>query len=223
MSQPKVSFKYFLRFKKHGTAIWISHLDMVRTFQRIFMRAGLSIVFSEGFNPHPKMVFAVPLPLGASSDCELLEFRLEQERSPDYILQRMRGVCPPGIEIFSVENAERKFTDIRYASYDVYFSREDMEYLPAIVRRFNELDTAVVMKKNKSGEKEKDIKPSVGSVELTDFGIKAVLSVDSENFLGPELFMTALNSVGAQLGLAPVKYEAVARRKMLLQDMKSDF
>lgn len=223
MSQPKVSFKYFLRFKKHGTAIWISHLDMVRTFQRIFMRAGLSIVFSEGFNPHPKMVFAVPLPLGASSDCELLEFRLEQERSPDYILQRMRGVCPPGIEIFSVENAERKFTDIRYASYDVYFSREDMEYLPAIVRRFNELDTAVVMKKTKSGEKEKDIKPSVGSVELTEYGIKAVLSVDSENFLGPELFMTALNSVGAQLGLAPVKYEAVARRKMLLQDMKSEF
>ena len=58
---------------------------------------------------------------------------------------------------------------------------------------------------------------------LAEYGIKAVLSVDSENFLGPELFMTALNSVGAQLGLAPVKYEAVARRKMLLQDMKSDF
>ena len=42
------AIKYFLRFKKHGTAIWISHLDMVRTFQRIFMRAGLSIVFSGG-------------------------------------------------------------------------------------------------------------------------------------------------------------------------------
>lgn len=223
MSQPKVTFKYYLRFKKHGTAVWISHLDMVRTFSRIFMRAGISIVFSEGFNPHPKIVFAVPLPLGASSDCELLEFRLEEERSPSYLQQRLSAVCPAGIEIVSVEYAERKFTDIQFASYDFAFDPTVTDHLGSVVREFNSLDEILVVKKTKSGDKEKDIKPSVGSVELTDFGIRAVLSVNSEQFLGPELFMTALNKTADKLGLAPFAPASVRRTAMLLKDQKTVF
>jgi radical SAM-linked protein len=223
MSQPKVTFKYYLRFKKFGTAVWISHLDMVRTFQRIFMRAGISIVFSEGFNPHPKMVFAVPLPLGASSECELLEFRLEEERDPSYILQRLKSVCPVGIEIFSVELAERKFTDICYASYDLFFADDIIPSLGTVVEHFNSRAEAVVLKKTKSGEKEKDIKPSVGKIESTDFGIRAILSVDSENFLGPELFMTALNQSGEALGMARIAPISLNRTAMLLKNMKSEF
>ena len=223
MSQPKVTFKYYLRFKKFGTAVWISHLDMVRTFQRIFMRAGISIVFSEGFNPHPKMVFAVPLPLGASSDCELLEFRLESERDPAYILQRLKSVCPTGIEIFSVELAERKFTDICYASYDFTFSDDVLPAIGTVVEHFNTRPDAVVLKKTKSGEKEKDIKPCVGKVEATNFGIRAILSVDSENFLGPELFMTALNQTTEALGMPRISARSVNRTSMLLKNMISTF
>ncbi len=223
MSQPKVTFKYYLRFKKFGTAVWISHLDMVRTFQRIFMRAGISIVFSEGFNPHPKMVFAVPLPLGASSECELLEFRLEEERDPSYILQRLKAVCPAGIEIFSVELAERKFTDICYASYDIFFDADVIPALGTVVEHFIARPDAVVLKKTKSGEKEKDIKPSVGKVEATDFGIRAVLSVDSENFLGPELFMTALNQSAEALGMARISPASLNRTSMLLKNMTTRF
>ncbi|MBQ2733406.1 MAG: DUF2344 domain-containing protein, partial [Clostridia bacterium] len=143
MSQPKVTFKYYLRFKKFGTAVWISHLDMVRTFQRIFMRAGVNIVFSEGFNPHPKMVFAVPLPLGASSECELLEFRLEEQRDPDCILERLKAVTPVGIEIFSVELAERKFTDICFASYVIFFSDDVIPTLGTVVEHFNARPDAI--------------------------------------------------------------------------------
>lgn len=223
MSQPKVTFKYYLRFKKFGTAVWISHLDMVRTFQRIFMRAGISIVFSEGFNPHPKMVFAVPLPLGASSECELLEFRLEEERDPAYILQRLKAVCPVGIEIFSVELAERKFTDICYASYDIFFDADIIPTLGTVVEHFNSRGEVIVLKKTKSGEKEKDIKPSVGKVEATDFGIRAVLSVDSENFLGPELFMSALNQSSEALGMAHITPSSLNRTSMLLKNMKTQF
>ena len=223
MSQPKVTFKYYLRFKKFGTAVWISHLDMVRTFQRIFMRAGVNIVFSEGFNPHPKMVFAVPLPLGASSECELLEFRLEEQRDPDCILERLKAVTPVGIEIFSVELAERKFTDICFASYDIFFSDDVIPALGTVVEHFNARPDAIVLKKTKSGEKEKDIKPSVGSVEATSYGIRAVLSVDSENFLGPELFMTAFNQSTEALGMERIAPLSLNRTAMLLQNMKTRF
>ena len=223
MSQPKVTFKYYLRFKKFGTAVWISHLDMVRTFQRIFMRAGVNIVFSEGFNPHPKMVFAVPLPLGASSECELLEFRLEEQRDPDCILERLKAVTPVGIEIFSVELSERKFTDICFASYDIFFSDDVIPTLGTVVEHFNARPDAIVLKKTKSGEKEKDIKPSVGSVEATSYGIRAVLSVDSENFLGPELFMTAFNQSAEALGMERIAPLSLNRTAMLLQNMKTRF
>ncbi len=65
-----------LLFSKTGRARYISHLDLMRTFQRVFLRAGIRLRHTEGFNPHPYMVFALPLPVGCESDCELLDFDL---------------------------------------------------------------------------------------------------------------------------------------------------
>ena len=56
--------KMRLRFEKTGRAIYISHLDMMRTMQRVFARAGLELKYSEGFNPHPQISIALPLSVG---------------------------------------------------------------------------------------------------------------------------------------------------------------
>ena len=65
-----------LLFSKTGRAKYISHLDLMRTFQRAFARAHIQIKHTEGFNPHPFVSIALPLSVGYSSQCEILEFGL---------------------------------------------------------------------------------------------------------------------------------------------------
>ena len=63
-------------FTKSGTAKYISHLDLMHTMERAFLRAGITIRHTAGFHPHPYVSIPLPLPLGFSSQCELLEFGL---------------------------------------------------------------------------------------------------------------------------------------------------
>ena len=61
-------------FEKTGNARYISHLDLMRVFQRAFKRAGLPLTHTQGFNPRPSVSIALPLSLGVESRCELLDF-----------------------------------------------------------------------------------------------------------------------------------------------------
>ena len=72
-----------LLFSKTGRAKYISHLDLMRTFQRAFARAGIAIKHTEGFNPHPFVSIALPLSVGYSSQCEILEFGLLEGADPE--------------------------------------------------------------------------------------------------------------------------------------------
>ena len=77
-------------FEKTGNAVWMSHLDLMRVFQRAFKRAGLPLTHTQGFNPRPSVSIALPLSVGVESGCELLDFDLEGEKIPnEQILQRL--------------------------------------------------------------------------------------------------------------------------------------
>ena len=64
-------------FEKKGNAVWISHLDLMRVFQRAFKRAGLPLTHTKGFNPRPSVSIALPMSVGIEIGCELLDFELE--------------------------------------------------------------------------------------------------------------------------------------------------
>ena len=68
-----------LLFEKTGKAIYISHLDTMALFPRIFLRAGLHLKFTQGMSPHAYVSIALPLSVGMSSQCEILDFTLEEE------------------------------------------------------------------------------------------------------------------------------------------------
>ena len=72
-----------LLFSKSQRARYISHLDLMRTFQRAFLRAGVTIRHTEGYNPHPFVSVALPISVGYSSECEILEFGLVSPLSPE--------------------------------------------------------------------------------------------------------------------------------------------
>ena len=73
MSDPNARTIYNSRicFSRSGAAIWLGHLDMMRTFERSLLRAGLPVSYSLGFNPRPELVFALPAGVGITTEYHL--------------------------------------------------------------------------------------------------------------------------------------------------------
>lgn len=95
--------RYRVQFSKEGPARFWSHLDLVRNFERALRRAGLPVLYSQGFNPHPRFSFAAPLPVGMAGEKEYLDLELEQNISPKEIFFRLSRVFPPGVRIKEVQ------------------------------------------------------------------------------------------------------------------------
>ena len=100
--------KLRLRFRKTGRAIYISHLDLMKTVQRGFSRAGYDLKYSEGFNPRPQLSIALPLSVGMGSVCELMDFKLRNEADLTELPERLTAALPEGIEVTEVYEPQRK-------------------------------------------------------------------------------------------------------------------
>ena len=106
-----------LEFSKRGKAIYISHLDLMRTMGRAFLRAGLPICFSEGFNPHANISIALPLPLGHESSCELMDFAFQEPTCAIEALGRLNRALPEGIQAKRIYESKRPFKEIEYLKH----------------------------------------------------------------------------------------------------------
>jgi len=91
-----------LVFSKSGPLRFISHLDLLRAFQRIIRRAELPTAYSQGFNPHMLMSFALPLPLGMESAKDYAEIVLSEEMDVREILERLNQSTPEGLNFLTV-------------------------------------------------------------------------------------------------------------------------
>jgi len=94
--------KVRFRFCKSGHLRWLSHHDLIRTFERILRRAEVPFRRTQGFNPHPRLVFALSLPLGCEGRAEVGELELDEVIPPDELLERLRRQCPPGLEVLDL-------------------------------------------------------------------------------------------------------------------------
>ena len=92
-----ISGKLRLRFSKTGRAKYISHLDLMATMRRALLRAGLNLEYSKGFNPHPYMSVALPLPVGNGSICELMDVGITIDTLPDGLPGKINEVLPDGL------------------------------------------------------------------------------------------------------------------------------
>ncbi|HAN21308.1 MAG: hypothetical protein A2Y15_07300 [Clostridiales bacterium GWF2_36_10] len=106
-----------LFFKKIGNIRYISHLDLQRAMIRILIRSGLDITFSEGFNPHPRMAFAVPLSIYQESEYEIFDFKLNQETPFDEIKDKLSKGMPQGLDIIRVAEPKSKISSCYTARY----------------------------------------------------------------------------------------------------------
>lgn len=158
-----------LLFEKQGSAIWISHLDLMRLFQRAFKRAGLHLTHTQGYNPRPSVSIALPLSVGVQSCCELLDFDLDGDHlSNTEIARRLNSALVEGVRVLQVYDSGAKIKEIAYLSCQV-----QLEYdggVPAgagdAIGALFARETLPVEKKGKNGIQEQDIIPMIRSMEV---------------------------------------------------------
>ena len=188
-----------LLFSKMGRARYISHLDLMRTFQRAFARAGIPIKHTEGFHPHPFVSIALPLSVGYSSQCEILEFGLLEGTAHGEVPQRLTAAMPEGILVHECYLAQRKIKELAFVNYIMnleYPEGRPQEAEPAM-RELLSRDSLVVQKKSSKSRKgytELDLIPLIRSYNLEcqsdTMTLDAVVSAQNPG-VNPELIRAA--------------------------------
>lgn len=196
--------KLRLRFSKTGRAVYISHLDLMHTMQRVFSRAGYELKYSEGFNPHPQISIALPLSVGTSSVCELMDFKLTSDCDMKTLPAQLTAVMPEGIEALECYEPERKTAQLKYLAIEgVYeYDERDAGEMCEALREFYARDSIVITKKTKRGEGESDIKPAIREISFEPSAqavtLKAIISAQ-EPTLNPEHLVSALRQLKPEL------------------------
>lgn len=185
-----------IKFSKLGMSKYISHLDLLRCFTRAIMRAEIPVRYSQGFNPHMKLTFSLPLSIGVTSRCERLDIELSEEMDDSELMERLNLNLPPDIRILGVGDLVYKAATIVSAEYDVVlYGTDDKD----AIKQFFALPEYMIEKKTK--------KKGVRQVNLMDFikrcgiveaedgesRLNLILAAGGEANLKPELAVGALS------------------------------
>ena len=157
-------------FEKKGQAIYISHLDLMRVFQRAFKRAGLPLTHSQGFNPRPSVSIALPLSVGVESGCELLDFDLEGEKVPcGEIRDRLNAALVEGVRGLEVYEEAAKIRHLAFLDcvvtleYDAGIPEVAEDQIKALFAQ----PEVLVEKKSKNGIREENIISMIRRVSVS--------------------------------------------------------
>ena len=158
-----------LLFQKTGNAAWISHLDLMRVFQRAFKRAGLSLTHTQGFNPRPSVSIALPMSVGVESTCELLDFDLDGETvSCEEICNRLNRALVDGVRILQVYEQGRKIRDLALLQCSIWLEYDHgvpTEADEKIIELFSR-EEVIVPKKTKNGVQEQNVTSMIRRISL---------------------------------------------------------
>ena len=174
-----------------------SHLDITRFMTRIIRRAGLPVWYTEGFNPHLYLTFALPLPLGFISDYEVMDIRiLDDGYDISGFPSLLNSFCPNGIHFLSAKDAVKNTGEVGSADFTVVF--DDNGELKAELDAFLRADSVLIKKKTKRGEEKcLDIKETIRIKELFsnengDTVLRLNLPAGGSLNINPELIFTSL-------------------------------
>ena len=158
-----------LLFEKTGNAIWISHLDLMRLFQRAFKRAKLNLKHTQGFNPRPSVSIALPLSVGVKSRCELLDFDLDgQTISCEEIMTRLNPALTEGVRVLAVYENGGKLKNLAYldCAVQLEYDRGVPEGAADEIAQLFAREEVVVEKKGKNGVSQQNIIPMIKQLQV---------------------------------------------------------
>ncbi len=192
-------------FSKTGRAVYISHLDLYRLFQRAVRRAKLPVWETEGFNPHVYITFALPLSLGTEGVRESLDTRLTEELSFEELRDRLNRALPEGIRVLEASEPVYKNTDIARSEYEVCHDADE-----ALLTRFFGQERILAEKRTKRGFSEIDLKPALEIKEREEGRLRLLLPSGTETNLNANLvFETFEKQFDVRIGRLRIRRTAV--------------
>ncbi len=182
-------------FTKKGRMKFASHLDMNRLMTRIIRRSGVPIWYTEGFNQHPYITFALPLSLGFISEYEVMDIRIiDDEYTNDMVKTALSAVFPDDLTVISVSDAVMKTGEVAFAEFLITFDGGDEAFAESL-NSFLSQESIITEKKTKKGKmKEIDMAPCIKSFSVLkedSVKLKIVLAAGGENNLNPTLLLSA--------------------------------
>jgi len=210
--------KLRLLFVKEAQASYISHLDLMRTFQRCFPRTELEIKHTQGYHPHPIISIVLPLPVGQSSECELLDFEVTQASDGCGIAEKLNTGMPTGIRVLDCYEAKRPIRELDSLQADVTLEY-DAGVPEGAAEQLRELlarDTLVIQKRTKRKDlADVDIAPMIQEVHFLSgaHAVTGTVVVQAQNpGLNPQLLEKA---IAAHLPALTPDFTRIRRRELL--------
>lgn len=204
------------RFYKKDDMVFISHLDLIRVFERAIRRANIPVAYTQGFNPHPIMAFATALGVGVASEGEYIDIQLSDNMNSKLFMDKLNSVLPEGLKIIKskviANKAKSLMSIICSSTYLVklktnkLLNEEDMkQHIENLLSR----EAIIELKKRKQRRgrrnrkpefQEINIRPSIRNIELFllnghEILLKMHLTAGSQSNLKPEVVVDKLQEL----------------------------
>ena len=178
-------------FRKTGYLRYISHLDLQRTMQRALTRAQIPLWYTEGFNPHPYLCFASPLPVGVNSVTEMFDIKPDPENrmAVEEIKERLSKAEDLGVS--DVYETDTSLNDIAFAEYTFSVDEEFREEFAEFFKR----DKIPVIRKTKRSEEEIDLREEMKNIKAEKDKVTLTLPAGNERAIKPLLVITAFREL----------------------------
>lgn len=198
-----------MQFCKTREGRFLSHLDLMHTWERVIRRSQLPLAYSQGFNPHPKINFASACAVGTTSDGEYMDMELTQELPVEQVEEMLQAVMPLAFRVSAMKVVSGKAPSLmsiiqraRYVLQLELVEEVSQEQLDAAVENFWQQEEIVIYryKKNSKDKKPVNIRPGVYELELTAEGKNALLHIQvqsgNEGNIRPEEVAYGLMATG---------------------------
>ena len=189
------------RFGKARRLMCMSHLDLQRFMQMALRRTQLPVAYSQGFNPHPLLSFASALAMGWTSECELMDIKMDKPIDEAFAFEQMRAALPPDLPLHAVRLVDDRhpalMARLNMADYRVSIAGEGVDEVAAALPGYLAEREVIALRKTKSGEKPTDIRPMSVFVESHrteighDFSMRLMLTERAT--LKPDLLLRVLS------------------------------
>lgn len=154
-----------LTFSKAGVMRYVGHLDLFRSWERTFRRSNMPLAYSQGFHPQPRLNLACALPLGFTSQCEILDAWLERDYSIAQIQEALAKVLPPGIEIMDINNIDLHAPSLQTQVISSVYIITLLDNHPDLEHRLDKLKSAIHLPRVRRN-KPYDLRPLIEEISM---------------------------------------------------------
>jgi len=187
-------------FNKTDQMKYISHLDMVRFFERVFNKSNIKVKYSEGYHPRPKMSFGNPVSLGVEAYNEIMDLDLAEEYNDEELLKILNENTPQGFFFHGIEEVAKKSninTEFETILYMIDGTKEEIEKLRKLFEQ-----ESIVEERIKRGKKQiRDLKSKIRSIEI----LETKINLQLEN-ISPKAFFVLAESNMNKLNIKRLGY-----------------